>query len=489
MVIAYNNFLCLIYGNAGSVARIDHRLALPKRRLRLPADYLTFRNPLMSQDKNTLPIPLRHDDLSEFLKQDDFLPGKQKCHFNGEPYFIDGKSLFNAGIILQRHPKLNNGLIYDIFADDIKITRCPPWQNENAFKVHAWNEDDTTLFRVWLETCGFKLGKTDIADIISAYGRKNIVNPPKEYFEKLEWDRKPRLNNWLIYYCGAEYDNPEYVCMVGEKWLIGIVKRIYEPGCKFDTALILEGAQYKGKSSVFSILATIGNECYFIDDGVNFRDKDSLMKLQGKLIYEMAELVSFRKAETEEIKSFITRRIDMYRPPYGRKVIERPRMFVIGGSTNPSGGYLTDPTGNRRYWCVRIGDIDLSGLEKARDQLWAEAVYKYKNGTQVWLTPEEYNIACSAQAERVDEDVYGQRIDEITNRMSLDKKIQNGFTLTELLVELNISADRWSNKLKGQIQSHLTYRGFEQKRPRELQFDGIKQPRKWFLIPEKKKEE
>jgi putative DNA primase/helicase len=320
-----------------------------------------------------------------------------------------------------------------------------------------------------------KCGKNDMSDILLALARKHVVNPPKEYFEGLVWDNKPRLDTWLTYYLGAEEQPARYLQLVGSKWLIGAVSRIYSPGCKFDNVLILEGEQYLGKSTVFDRLATINGQRYFTDESVDFKNKDSLMKLQGKLIYEMAELASFRKAETDEIKGFVRRQVDEYRPPFMRKVTPRPRMFIIGGSVNPSAGYFTDPTGNSRYWPVACGaTIDIQALDNDKEQLWAEAVARYKQGEKSWLVGDEYIAAQQEQKDRMVEDLMTDKICKVARDL-IDSCWTKDFFISDLLMKLDIPILHQDGKLRLRITDVLTANGFVEYKPR---VDGG-QKRKW----------
>lgn len=414
-----------------------------------------------------LPIPANQT-------ADLFIPGKTPVLWNGSTVKVDNKSLHNTGLVLANHEVMQGGLAYNIFADEIILRICPPWENADTFKVHGWNDDDTTRCRMWLETQGFRIGKNDLTDVVIAVAKRIIINPPRDYFERLEWDRKPRLDTWLTYYCGAESQNETYIKLAGSKWLIGGVARIYNPGCKFDISLILEGDQYIGKSLAFDTLATIGGERFFTDDSIEFQNKDSLLKLQGKLIVEMAELATWKRAESDDVKAFITRRVDLYRPPYARKTIERPRMFIIGGSTNPNGGYFKDHTGNRRYLPVKCGRVDVDALKKDTEQLWAEAVHRFKLNEQIWLTWEENKLAGIEQDLRVDEDVIGENIDETV--IELEKRAEIGFSINDILTKLGIAIDRRSPNLKSRIQSHLTLRGYELTRVRDA---NNSMPRRW----------
>lgn len=408
---------------------------------------------------------------------------------NGHTYpSIERKLLQNVMVLTETDKDINDCLIYNIFADDIFFVKCPPWEDEKTFMPHPLREDELLNYRCWVDTRGLVVGKNDASDILTSLARRNTKNPPKEYFENLKWDRKPRLDTWLTYYLGAEDQNEHYLKLVGSKWMIAAVKRIYEPGCKFDNVLILEGEQYIGKSPSLEALSTIGGERYFTDESIDFSgNKDSLMKLQGKLIFEMPELASFRKAETNEIKAFIGRGTDEYRPPYGRKIISRPRMFVFAGSVNPIAGYLTDPTGNKRYWPVKCGKIDLAAINADKEQLWAEAVHRYKLREQIWLEPEEHALAKIEQQERMIDDIMAEKIIETAEKITINRWPTKDFLLTELVKALDIPFNQQDGKMRLRITDCLVAHGYTEYMPRPA--PGQKRKRKWILKAEKENEE
>ena len=245
---------------------------------------------------------------------------------------------------------------------------------------------------------------------------------------------------------------------MGSKWLIAAVTRVYKPGAKFDSALILEGEQGIGKSTALRILATFSGENYFLDSASDIKNKDTLMMLQGKIIIEMAELASFRKAENQEIKTFIDRQIDEYRPPYGRMAIKRPRYFVFGGTTNETDdGYLTDPTGNRRYWPVLCKSIDLDALERDKAQLWAEAVYRYKQGERIWLTKDEALLSKAEQYKRQIEDAWQENIEKFTRNLW-------EVSIEDICKALELKPKDITNFTKSRIKNTLRHLGWYETR-------------------------
>jgi putative DNA primase/helicase len=376
------------------------------------------------------------------------LPGK--VGLAGFPHPYKAKSRTNAELFIKNHEELRGIFIYNEFADQVMIARCPPWEDPATFNPRGIYSEDFHSLTSCLERMEIEVSKDIITDCALAVAKANKVNPPRDYFETLKWDGKHRLDNWLSYYLGAEDQPSEYLSLVGSKWLIGAASRVYEPGCKFDTVLILEGKQGVGKSTVLQSLATFNGEQYFLDSAGDLRNKDAVMAMQGKIIVEMAELASFKKSENEDIKAFITRQVDEYRPPYARVTLQRKRYFVLAASTNEENdGYLTDDTGNRRYWPVKCGKkIDIEALNRDKQQLWAEAVYRYKQGERTWLNNEEANYANREQEKRRTEDAWQEKIQGI---ISHEPQVSVDFVLKEL----GVPTHQWSNIMKKRVKASL----------------------------------
>lgn len=210
-----------------------------------------------------------------------------------------------------------------------------------------------------------------------AAGKEKSFHPVQQYLDGLKWDGKKRLDRLLVDHAGTE--DSEYVRAVTAKTLIGAVARARKPGCKLDTVLVLEGEQGIGKSTMLRALA---GDPWFDDHLPDLRDKDVLVHLAGLWIVEVAELDAIKGAESSRVKSFVSRQVDRYRPPYARRDVEVRRSCVFIGTTNSS-EYLADATGGRRFWPVRVTRIDVERVRAERDQLWAEADHRFLNG-ETW---------------------------------------------------------------------------------------------------------
>lgn len=241
----------------------------------------------------------------------------------------------------------------------------------------------------------FKIGMTTIA-------RRNSFHPVKNYLESTSWDGTPRLDRWLSTYGGAA-DTP-FNRAVGAIVLIAAVRRIRQPGCKFDELLTLESEEGKNKSSALRILAVRGD--WFTDSvPLDADDKHMIEATDGKWIAEIPELQSKRKNDWDSIKSNLSRSTDRARMAYGHFADDRPRQFVCIGTTN-SEEYLFSPYGNRRFWPVKIGRFDLAALERDRDQIWAEAAARDVGGASIRLPEKLWQAAAEEQDKRQVEDPF-----------------------------------------------------------------------------------
>lgn len=231
---------------------------------------------------------------------------------------------------------------------------------------------------------GFAPAPEQLQMALGTHARRNAYHPVREYLTGLQWDRVPRLDTVASAYLGAADTalNRAYL----RKWFISAVARPMKPGCKVDTALVLIGPQGLGKSTFF---AALGGP-WFSDTEVPLGDKDGLMMLGSAWLYELGEIDGMtRRAEAAAVKRILSTQVDRFRAPYAAAPESVPRGVVIVGSTNET-QFLNDPTGSRRFWCVRVPKtIDRSAVARDRDQLWAEAVVAYRAGEPWWLSESE----------------------------------------------------------------------------------------------------
>lgn len=324
--------------------------------------------------------------------------------------WLDPDRSINYAAMLMHHHAFKGIFAFDEFALSPIMIKCPDWfdaEEKRKFVPHKVESSDIIATDYQLQKFLLNGSREKTKDAIYMASRKNTIHPARDYFQRLRWDGKPRLGTWLREYCGAVDDDAEYLAAVGTKWMCAAVGRVMNPGCKFDNMLIFEGNQDTFKSTTFRELATFGDEGseieYFTDGFqlANADNKDELAKLAGVLIVEIAELDGFHKRENTFLKAFISRQKDQYRIPYGAVVETFPRQFVFGGSYNPQGGITTDPTGARRFWFVKVGPrIDIAAIKKNKNQMWAEAVHRYKNGEVLYLSDNLKTLAADAAAKR-----------------------------------------------------------------------------------------
>ncbi len=389
----------------------------------------------------------------------DLIEGKE---FRPGYKLFDPKSKQNAYLFMAFHERFCTLIVYNDFTDKVMMFKCPPWEDAATFMPREIKDYDAAMFVNELEKFGIRTNKDAVNDFLSIIARRITINPPADYFNSLVWDKVPRLDRWLTYYLGAEKQNSEYLRLVGSKWIMGVVARAFKPGTKFDNVLVLEGDQGIKKTAAFEVLATFNNENFFLEFSGDVTKKDSLALMQGKIIVEMAELASVKKSEVEEMKAFVSRRIDEYRPPYGRFNITRPRYFILGGSTNKVGQeYLEDETGARRIWPVECGEvIDLDSLRRDQSQIYAEAVSRYKAGERIWLEGDEINLAKSEQSNRQVQDAWEDKISEFLRHM-----IGIDATITEVGTGIGLSTKDLNNYSVGKIKKCLKNLGWKEFRP------------------------
>lgn len=303
------------------------------------------------------------------------------------------KSMNNLRTALLNDPNLKGKIRLNLFSSRIDAVGELPWKRPTS--TAEWSDEDLAQLRLYFEAFFGKVPKQDLIDTVAAVASDQAYHPVRDYLEGLQWDGQERLDRLLIDYLGAADD--DYTRAVTRKAFVAAVSRVMRPGCKYDTMLVLVGGQGRYKST---ILAKMGGE-YFSDSLRTFGDKDSMETLQGTWINEIAEMQAMAKADVEAVKMFLSKTTDYYRAAYARFTGARARQCVFFGTTN-SRECLTDITGARRFWVVDIDMIKrtkdvFADLDPERDQLWAEAVMRWRMGESLYLPQELETVAQEIQ--------------------------------------------------------------------------------------------
>jgi predicted P-loop ATPase len=299
----------------------------------------------------------------------------------------------NVVVILNGDPALSGCVAYNEMSRDIVAVRSLPWRTVSG--ESQWTDSDDADLRFYLERVYGLSGKDKIFDGLNVVAMARRFHPVRDYLEGVAWDGVPRLERLLVDFMGA--DDTPYTRAVTRKALTAAVARIYRPGVKFDNMLTLRGEQGIGKSSFF---AKLGGR-WFSDSFSQVQGKDSYEQLQGVWIMEVGELASMKKAEVEQIKMYMSKQVDRYRPAYGRRTQEFPRQCIFVGTTNET-QFLRDKTGNRRFWVVDTPnepprDMWAELTPEVIQQVWAEAVVLYRKGEPLHLSPDLEAVARSIQ--------------------------------------------------------------------------------------------
>jgi predicted P-loop ATPase len=365
--------------------------------------------------------------------------------------------LANALTALREAPEWRGVVAYDAFALVTMLLKPPPWlRDEDKWTPKQWTDRDDALTADWLQHQGIGVTVNVAATAAETVAKDHSFHPIKDYLESLIWDGVERITHFAARYLGAE-DTP-YRRTVSRCLFIASVARIMRPGCKADYVPILEGAQDKGKSTAIELLFTP----WFSDDLAELGTKDAAMQVRVAWGIEIAELASMTRGEIERVKAFITRKVDRFRPSYGRRVIEVPRQSVFIGSTN-SEAYLKDETGGRQFWPIRCGNIDLKAIERDRSQLWAEAVTQFNAGTPWWITDTEIvGLVRDEQAARYVDDPWQE---PVAKYLCSQTDVGVGDVLSNLLIERG----RWTQSDQNRVARCLKVLGWERHRgPRPL---------------------
>lgn len=386
-------------------------------------------------------------------------------------------SLGNGAIILQRSPEWS-GLKYDEFRGEPTLSNPPHIEGFDPPKAGPLDDYSIAFISQWLaKRHRVRLGVQNAAGaaIVASKAKGRSVHPVREYLRGLAWDGAPRVERWLSNYAGTV--DGEYVRAVGRMWMIAAVARVMQRLSICKTMLILEGPQDAGKSTLLRRLCPVPE--WFSDTPIDLgAGKDQYQALRGKWIVEIPELDGFRGKDATRIKSFVSSPVDNYRKSYGRTNEDVPRQCIFAGTTNEE-HYFHDSTGNVRFWPVKVGKVDFAGIERDRDQLWAEALAMYLDGAAWHISDARLaDLAREEQAEREEEDVWGAKLDEWLRAPLGAKAARAGVSTSDVL------HDAIGLPTKDQDRGAQTRIGIVMKKFGFTRVLGTHRPRKYCILPE-----
>lgn len=300
----------------------------------------------------------------------------------------------NIILILENDPNFSGHITHDLFAGIDAVLGGLPWNK----RATQWTDIDDANLRVWLERNYGITGKDKIADALTAVLTRHSYHPICDYLNSIKWDGVPRLERLIIDYIGAE-DNELNRAMT-RKHFTAAVARVFNPGCKYDYCLVLTGPEGVGKST---LLGKMGGK-WFNDSITTTEGKEGMAQLRRAWIIEMGELAGIKRSEVENVKAFLSKRVDIYRAAYGRRTSDYPRQCVFCGTTNEA-LFLKGDNGNRRFWVIAVNPTLRKynnwqeALDRDRDQLWAEAVHYYNEGEKLYLSDDMEILARQRQEE------------------------------------------------------------------------------------------
>lgn len=314
---------------------------------------------------------------------------------------------------------------YNQFSEDIEYMSSPVWDT-SILPDKILDDDDLTDIRYYTSTVHtIEPPKNIVGEACLITSKRNRYHPVKKYIEKEKWDGVPRLDTWLINAVGC-VDNA-YTRQVSAKFLIAAISRIYNPGCKFDFMVILEGDQGIGKSTLVEELA--GK--WYLDTNFDNKDKDLVDAMRGAFIVEISELSGMGKKDVDWLKSFLSKKCDRVRLAYAARTKDFKRKSVFIGTYNPSGNnnYFRDDTGNRRFWPIECTKINVDFVRENKYQLFAEAIERYNKKEPLYIDNEQASIILSEMA--ADREVEGPAFVKIKGWLTRNYKKE--VTAMELL--------------------------------------------------------
>lgn len=393
---------------------------------------------------------------------------------------------------LRKSPMLRDCLGYNELTGAPSTRVAWPWREDPG----PLADNDDLRLGDWLGSA-YQLkaaSRAALSEAVDTVADERRFHPIRDWLTEIKHDGVQRRDKWLIHVLGLEPDElppkrRRYLELMGRYLLRGLVKRVLQPGCKFDYSPVFEGVTGMGKSTLVKTL--VGAE-YFSDTHFDIgAGKDGFEQLEGLWGYELSELTALRRADSEQVKGFFSSTIDRFRGAYGKFVQPHPRQCVIFCTTNKR-QYLYDLTGNRRFWPVWIDrEVRIGWLAKWREQLFAEAYadlqagesyYPSREDEQTYFYPEqELRLVETAVQSRLYELLTREGAPGGENKTSADiNQLTKFVTLDRLVAALGADAAKSNNVLEGQIRGWLEAQGWEYGRESTGQRRrGYRQPKLW----------
>lgn len=317
--------------------------------------------------------------------------------------------------------------------------------------------DDSVWDNIWLQIdtmFGFLPSQKFFRTVSRVYARANSFHPILNYLNALVWDGKPRLDEWLVKYAGAK-DSP-YVRAISAIPLIAAVRRIRRPETvKFDEILVLESVE-QGKDKSQALAALCEDKTWFTDSfSFDLKPKEVIEQTIGKWIIEVSELSGQKMAGIEHLKAMLSRQSDTARLAYREDPETIDRGFIIIGTTN-SEFYLTDPTGNRRFWPVRIEKFNLDALRVDKDQIWAEAAHRESQNESIRLDESLWEAAAVEQEKRREVTAWEMKLSKFFCCSTATYRV----SYEELFEELQVPIERQNRASIKELSAAMKALGF-----------------------------
>jgi predicted P-loop ATPase len=322
---------------------------------------------------------------------------KAQLEYEGKDFRVSG-TVPNTAIILTNDARWSGVLALNERAQKIVLTRTPPLPDHlaGAPGPRDFENTDGTRIAAWLaQEYRARINTKDATQAAEAVAEENRFDPVREWLEDLEWDGTPRLDTAAVTLLGAV---EVYEAEIFAKFCIGAVARAYEPGCKVDATMVLEGLEGVGKST---FLETLAGRQYYASVQVDLSSKDAIQYIHGPWLCDFSEIAAFKRTSNQEaLKDFLSRGSDHVRLPYKAIVVDLPRRCVFVATTNEA-LYLASRTGNRRIRPIRCHKVQPL-TEGLRNQLWAEARHRYLLGEDVYTITDQASLTLALKERELD---------------------------------------------------------------------------------------